>query len=278
MRRASGDSWPLTCATNTTPILDSPTAAKSGRSSTVRSPHDHMSNRVVTHHDLLSQSLSFSLFCSVHQLAQASAARFYRRPGDGIQARRGRRESSICHGLRLQPYGHLLVCCSPAPDRAAHWYELLRYTVITLVSAYLESLPEPYKRYAEEANWGDVVKMMQTIDRHTRLLMDEPVEGTDEEFCAHIKSNARPMPIGTTTSTSRPSFLFPLMSHRLHPHQHNITCCGCTTATSWASIDRRLKSGSTHPRSSPTSASLRRKSVRTPTPHAPRHTVVCELC
>ncbi len=191
MRRASGDSWPLTYATNTTPIRDSPTAAKSGRSSTVRSLMT-----MCQIDSLLTMTLSLSLSLLQHT------------SGDGIQARRGRRESSICHGLRLQPHGHLLVCCSPAPDRAAYWYELLRSTVITLVSAYLESSPEPYKRYAEEANWGDVVKMMQTIDRHTRLLMDEPVEGTDDEFCAHIKSNARPMPIGTTTSTSRSSFVF----------------------------------------------------------------------
>jgi hypothetical protein len=117
--------------------------------------------------------------------------------------------------------------------------------------------PEPYKRYAEEANWGDVVKMMQTIDRHRRLLMDEPVEGTDEEFYAHIKSNARPMPIGTLSlslsfcvsltscNSTTPSLIMPVHCTL----QLNTMCSGCTTATFSASIGKRSKSGSMPPRS-----------------------------
>jgi hypothetical protein len=48
----------------------------------------------------------------------------------------------------------------------------------------------------EEANWGDAARMMQIIDRHTRLLMAVPVEGTDEGFRAYIDAGASQLPIG----------------------------------------------------------------------------------
>jgi hypothetical protein len=52
---------------------------------------------------------------------------------------------------------------------------------------------EPYLRYVEEVNWVDVVKMMRIIGRYTTLLMDQPVEETEDEFFDYVKADTRPM-------------------------------------------------------------------------------------
>jgi hypothetical protein len=54
---------------------------------------------------------------------------------------------------------------------------------------------EPYLRYSEEVNWVDIVKMMHIIERYTNLLMDKPVDKTEDEFFDYVESNTRPMMI-----------------------------------------------------------------------------------
>lgn len=54
---------------------------------------------------------------------------------------------------------------------------------------------EPYLRYSEEVNWVDIVKMMHIIERYTSLLMDKPVDKTEDEFFDYVKADTRPMMI-----------------------------------------------------------------------------------
>jgi hypothetical protein len=64
----------------------------------------------------------------------------------------------------------------------------------------------PYKRYVQESSWGDVTKMIHTVDRHTRLLLDSPVGETETEYEAYINSSDSQMPIGTLLPRWLPHF------------------------------------------------------------------------
>jgi hypothetical protein len=42
--------------------------------------------------------------------------------------------------------------------------------------------------FARDANWSDLLVMMETIERHIKLLMDKPVHEEDEEYEQRIMS------------------------------------------------------------------------------------------
>jgi hypothetical protein len=60
---------------------------------------------------------------------------------------------------------------------------------------------DPYRRYAEEAGWTDVRKMLITFERYARLLMNKTTDQTEEEFEEYISADVGSfMPIGTGPS------------------------------------------------------------------------------
>jgi hypothetical protein len=56
-----------------------------------------------------------------------------------------------------------------------------------------------YRRYAEEAGWMDVCKMLITFEWYVRLLMNKMTDQTEKEFEEYISADISSfMPIGTS--------------------------------------------------------------------------------
>jgi hypothetical protein len=66
------------------------------------------------------------------------------------------------------------------------------------------SIAEPYMSFARDANWSDLLVMMETIERHVKLLMDKPVQEEDEEYEQRIMSGVTADKVPLKYSTSCP--------------------------------------------------------------------------